>query len=117
MTEPMTYHREGDYMIPDLKPLPLSDQVRKWANAYIEYMEKEKYPIMIMLKMNGELLPRAINRQISAELMEEQLKKQLMEQYGVNNQLRNSNQMEWVRLMKQIEMEIENTIMKEVICK
>lgn len=28
--EEMTYHKEGDYLIPNMKPEPLADELRIW---------------------------------------------------------------------------------------
>ena len=116
MTEPMTYHKEGDYYIPDVQPDPMTNELRKWGRKYLDYMKKSHSIKMQSMMVFGQLLPTAIEKQKMAEETEERMIKELKEQDQVTNGLRNENPIEWQKKMYQIEQEIERVIMDEIIC-
>lgn len=114
--EEMTYHKEGDYLIPNIKPEPLADELRMWGEKYIKYKRESNRAWVVCHKMNGTLLPIAIEVQKSAEEMEKRETEQLMKEYEVTTELHNNNPLEWTKRMNRIKAEVESMIMKEIIC-
>lgn len=114
--EEMTYHKEGDYLIPDMKPEPLADELRFWGEIYIKNLRKTNLGKLGRCKMNGTLLPLAIEVQKSAEEMEKKETKRLMKEYEVTTELHNNNPLEWVARMNKIKTEVRSMIMEEIIC-
>ena len=112
----MKYHKEGDYLIPNIAPEPLADELRMWGEKYIQYKKRQRRSWVVRHRMNGTLLPIAIEVQKSAEEMERTETERLMKENGVNNQLRNQNPLEWTEKMNAIRIEVENRIMEEIIC-
>lgn len=113
--EEMTYHKEGDYLIPDMKPEPLADELRFWGEQYIKYKRKSNRAWVVCHKMNGTLLPLAIEVQKSAEEMEKKETERLMKKYEVTTELHNNNPLEWVARMNKIKAEVGSMIMEEIM--
>ncbi len=116
MVEQITYHKEGDYLIPNMKPEPLACELRTWGKRYINHLEKINLSKMVRCMMNGTLLPIAIEVQKSAEEMEKRETERLMEEYEVTTELHNNNPLEWVARMNRIKAEVRSMIMEEIIC-
>lgn len=114
--EEMTYHKEGDYLIPDMKPEPLADELRMWGEIYIKNLRKTNLGKLGRCKMSGTLLPLAIEVQKSAEEMEKKETERLMKEYEVTTELHNNNPLEWVARMNKIKAEVRSMIMEEIIC-
>ncbi len=112
----MKYHKEGDYLIPNIAPEPLADELWMWGERYIRNLRKVNIGKLGRMKMNGTLLPTAIEVQKSAEEMERIETERLMKEYEVTNTLRNNNPLEWTERMNRIKAEVESMIMAEIIC-
>ena len=114
--EEMKYHKEGDYYIPNIAPEPLADELRMWGEIYLIKLRKTNIGKLTRCKMNGTLLPLAIEVQKSAEEMEEKETQRLMKEYEVTTELYNNDPMEWAKRMDKIKAEVEHKIMTEIIC-
>ncbi|MBR3459555.1 MAG: TnpV protein [Clostridia bacterium] len=109
----LTYHREGDYLIPDLKP-PRSPDIGKYGIARKKYLKENhrvEYDGMFMTELTEEL--ERVDRE--ATEMEERLIKQMAQEQGVNEALKASDQMEWVRRMNNIRQAAEETVYNTLI--
>lgn len=79
----LDYHKEGDYLIPNIQPEPLVNELRIWDERYIENLRKTSIGKLGRCKMNGTLLPITIEVQKSAKEMEKQETARLMKEYEV----------------------------------
>ena len=82
------------------------------GRRHYDYLRKSKPTIINVMRMNGTLNDYLKSVNTEAEEMLFQLVKQLAMQEGVTEQLKATNQLEWVRLMNNIRnraMEIVNS--------
>ena len=109
-----TYHREGDYFLPDLLP-PESISVGIWGQRRKHYLKTQREPIYTALLLSGKLESHLSEVDAQAEAMFFQLVKQLAEQEGITEQLKAEDQMEWVRQMNSVRNRAEEIIYNELI--
>ncbi|WP_308543699.1 TnpV protein [uncultured Oscillibacter sp.] len=116
MENNLTYTRNGDYLIPDLKlteqrskPLGKYGRMRK---AYL----KEHRPILYnQLLMSEKLYPHLLEIDETAQSRLEQMMPQLTAAAGVTEQLKASDPMKWVGLMNTCKAQAEEILMAELI--
>ena len=110
----ITYHREGDYLMPNLTVKTLSKPLTRWGKERILYMKNRSKLWVESLIVRNKFWDMVLAIQDEADMMEKKLTKQLMENCNVTEELKEA---EWVRLTTQIQAEVEKTIMEEIICK
>ena len=110
----ITYHREGDYLIPDLLP-PEEPRIGIWGMRRKRYLQQYHNGIYTGLLLSGKLNTHLEEIDRSANEMIDLLMKQYAASEGVTEQLKAENQMEWVRRMNSIRMRVEETIACELI--
>ena len=109
-----TYRQEGDYLIPDVE-VPESPKIGIWGERRRRYLrghEKATYTAMLL---SGALHSHLEEVDGSASEMFDRLVAQMAEQEGVTDQLKASNQMEWVRQMNNIRQYAFEIVCKELI--
>ena len=110
----ITYHREGDYLIPNLLP-PQEPRIGIWGQRRKRYLQKHHDGIYTGLLLSGKLnahleeIDRAVNKMLDL------LMKQYADREGVTEKLKAENQMEWVRRMNSIRNQVEETVAAELI--
>ena len=109
-----TYHREGDYFLPDLLP-PESISVGIWGQRRKHYLKTQREPIYTALLLSGKLESHLSEVDAQAEAMFFQLVKQLAEQEGITERLKAENQMEWVGQMNNIRERVDEIVRTELI--
>ena len=89
--------------------------IRILGRRHYDYLRKNKPTVINVMRMNGTLNDylKSVNEQ--AEEMLFQLVKQLAKQEGVTEQLKATNQLEWVRLMNNIRDRAEEIVKAEVL--
>lgn len=105
----LTYHWEGNYLIPDLVP-PESPRIGIWGERRRQFLRKHQRPIydaMLMLGMLNAHL-EAVDR--AAEEMFDRLMTQMAEREGISEALKSENQMEWVQRMNSIRSHAAETV-------
>ncbi len=110
----ITYHGEGDYLLPDLVP-PESPHIGIWGMRRRDYLKKHHDGIY-----NGMLLTGKLNAQLEeidrvANEMFDLLVEQYADREGVTEQLTAEDQMEWVRRMNNIRERVTETVYDELI--
>lgn len=114
----ITYHQEGDYLIPNLT-LPNDKnenyQVGKYGYLRLSYLKNYKKGEYELLKINCALRKHLIEIDIQAKEKVKLLVKQLAEQNNINEELKATNQMIWVRSMNNIKNCAEEIVLKELI--
>ncbi len=110
----ITYHREGDYLLPDLIP-PGAPRIGAWGMRRRDFLRKHHDGIYTGLLLSGKLNAHLEEIDRSANEMFDLLVKQYAEREGVTEQLKAENQMEWVRRMNSIRDRAEEVIMTNLI--
>ena len=112
----LTYTRNGDYLVPDLK---LSEQPEKPLGKYGRMRKaylKEHRPILYnQLLMSEKLYPHLLEIDETAQSRLEQLMPQLAKDAGATEQLKASAPMKWVGLMNTCKAQAEEILMVELI--
>ena len=115
MDTKITYHREGDYLIPDLVPPP-EPRIGVWGQRRMRYLRQHKEPIYTGMLLRGSLnsLLEEIDKQ--AEEMLDLLMEQMASKEGITEQVKAENQLAWVQKMNNIRNRAEEIIITELIC-
>lgn len=110
----VTYHTEGDFLIPDLVP-PEPPSIGVWGERRRQYLRKAKRPVYSAMLMRGTLNAHLEETDRQAEELLNRLTKQLAEHEGVTEALKAADQMEWVRRMNNIRSRAEEVVLSELI--
>ena len=111
----ITYVRSGDYYIPDLKLPEENRPIGRWGRMHREFLREHKPIIFNQLCLSGELWSRLADVNEQAEQRMAVLIRQMQRAEGVTEELKESDQMEWVRRMKNIRNRAEEIIRQELI--
>ena len=109
-----TYHREGDYLIPDLTPPP-SPQIGVWGLRRKNYLLKYREPIYTAMLLSGKLNAHLEEVDRQTEEMLFRLVDQMVRAEGVTEQLKAADQMTWVGAMNNIRARAEEVVYAELI--
>lgn len=110
----LTYHQEGEYLIPDLIP-PESPKIGKFGMQRLEFLRQRRRPIYSGLMMNGTLNSHLEEIDQTANEMLERLMDQMAQAEGVTETLKAENQMAWVARMNNIRSRVEEMILNDLI--
>ena len=94
-TNELDYELVGDYYLPCLKA-PESPKVGRFGMMYHDYLRKHKRVTYSGLLLSGKLKAHIEDVDRQAEDMFSQLVKQMKQTEGVTEQLKATNQLEWV---------------------
>lgn len=112
----ITYTKQGDYLIPDLTlPTEPEIQLGRYALMHREYLEQHKRVTYLNLLTSGKLNAHLYEVEQTALTRLELLTKQLSEEQGVTEELKEKAPMQWVGLMNNIRSQAEETILNELI--
>lgn len=112
----MTYHPEGDVMIPDLAvPSEESQPVGRYGRMWVENMKKQHPGIYSNLILEGKLNAQAQEIDRTANERIEQIVKSMAEKDGTNEDLKARDQMRWVGLMNNYKHSAEEIVLSELI--
>lgn len=112
----ITYHREGDYLIPNLYlPKQPKGHVGKYGHLRLEYLKNFKKGLYTELLLNGTLKQHLIEIDENAADKVNELIKQLAEQENVNENLKEHHQIEWVQAMNNIKNRAEEIVFNEIL--
>ena len=116
MENNLTYTRNGDYLIPDLKlteqpPKPLG----KYGRLRKAYLKEHRPLIYNQLLMTEKLYPHLLEIDETAQSRLEQMMPQLAEAAGVTEELKARDPMTWVGLMNNCKAQAEEILLTELI--
>ena len=112
----LTYEKCGDYLIPNLIPDPEPEgELRKFGLMRKHYLKEHRGGIYQGMVLSGTLKQHLLLVQEQAEIRFDVLIKQMADRGGVNEQLKASDQMRWVRLMNNIRNAAEEIVLNEII--
>ena len=109
-----TYTREGDYLLPDVK-VPENPQIGIWGQRRLRYLRASKKVLYTAMLMDGILKGHLEETDQSANEMFGLLVAQLKAQEGVTEEMKASNQLEWVQRMNSIRNRAEEIVYKALI--
>ena len=110
----ITYHREGDYLIPDLLP-PEEPRIGIWGMRRKRYLQQYHNGIYTGLLLSGKLNTHLEEVDRQAEEMLFLLVDQMARAEGVTEQLKATDQMAWVGAMNNIRARAEEMMYAELI--
>ena len=110
----LTYHWEGNYLIPDLEP-PRSPDIGKYGKARKKYLKEKDSSSYMGMFVSGELNEELERVDREATEMEESLIIQMAQEQGVNEALKASDQMKWVGMMNNIRQAAEEIVYNKLI--
>ena len=110
----ISYHREGDYLLPDLL-LPDAPKIGVWGMRRRDYLKKYHDGIYTGLLLSGKLNAHLEEIDRSANEMFDLLIQQYAAREGVTEELKAQDQMEWVRRMNSIRERASEVIMTNLI--
>ena len=112
----LTYIKQGDYYIPDLK-LPEQPDVElgRYAQMRRQYLREKNKILYCNLLTTCKLTEHLAETEQRAMELEETLIKQMAEKEGVTEELKANDMMSWVRKMNSIRSRAEEIVKAEVI--
>ena len=112
----LTYEKCGDYLIPNLIPDPEPEgELRKFGLMRKHYLKEHRGGIYQGMVLSGTLKEHLLSVQEQAEARFDFIVDQMADREGVNEQLKASDQMCWVRRMNNIRNAAEEIVLNEVI--
>ena len=116
MENSLTYTRNGDYLIPDLK---LTEQPEKPLGKYGRmrkaYLKEHRPLIYNQLLLTEKLYPHLLEIDETANSRLEQMMPQLAKDAGATEELKARDPMRWVGLMNTCKAQAEEILMVELI--
>lgn len=109
------YVLAGDYYIPDLKLSEEKRQIGHWGRMHWAYLEECHHTQYISLLLTGKFWTYLADLDEQADDRMDVLTRQMMEAGGVTEELKASDQMEWVRLCNSIRSRAEEIVRCEII--
>ena len=114
MTENLTYHWEGDYLIPNLIA-PENPNIGVWGQRRKDYLKKHKSAIYTGMLLSGELNAHLDEADRTASELADRLTVEMAKREGVTEELKASDQMAWVAVMNNIRNRAEEIVLREVV--
>ena len=114
----ITYHKEGDYLIPNLyiKNCNKSNyHIGKYGHLRLNYLKEYKRGYYTELMLTGKLSEHLASIDKDANKRVLDIVNKLAQAEGVNEELKQTNQMEWVQAMNNIKNRAEEIFFNELI--
>ena len=113
----ITYHKEGDYLIPDLimEKSNSTYNVGKYGHLRNNYLKEHKRGLYTELMINGTLTEHLIDIDKTATARVKNIVDKLAKTENVNEDLKSREQLAWVRAMNNIKNRAEEIVFNELI--
>ena len=111
------YIKQGDYYLPNLMLAPeeTNYKIGKYGRLKLNYLKNHKKAEYFILLIESKLNRYLHEIDIASEDMLKSIISHLMKQENVTEELKSTNQMEWVQAMNNIKNRAEEIILKELI--
>ena len=111
----LSYTLHGDYYLPDLELNEEEPVYGKYGIMRKQFLKEHRSAKYQYLVLTGKLMEYL--NQVDKEAREkvEMLVEQMAERWGVTEELKTQNQMEWVRRMNNIKANAEEIVYKNII--
>lgn len=117
MSNKIQYRRVGDYLIPNLI-IPSEDAsvtLGKWGMLHKDYLQKNKKLLFTTLLTQGKLYQHCADVENQAQQLFDTLVKQIKENEGFTEHLKEQDQWEWVQKMGNLHQRANKIVCKELI--
>ena len=115
----ITYHKEGDYFIPDLylekEEYEKDYQIGKYGHLRLEYLKTNKKAEYIIMFMNKTLRKHIVETDKQAKRRFELLMKQMLKRNPIDENLKDTDPLEWTGLMNNYNHLAEEIVLNELI--
>ena len=112
----LTYHRCGDYLLPDLGLDERDKQpIGKYGMLRMDYLKNHRPILYNQLLLSGELIPHLVSIDTACNDFMERAVTEMAKQEGITEELKAIDQMRWVGLMNNIHACAEEIIMNDYI--
>lgn len=115
----ITYHKEGDYFVPDLyleKEEYENDYIiGKYGHLRLEYLKNHKKAEYIIMFMNCPLRKHIVDTDKQAKERFEMLMNQMLERNPIDENLKNTGPLKWTGIMNNYKNSVEEIIFNELI--
>ena len=116
MNNKITYHKEGDYFIPNLYlPIQPDGHIGKYGKLRLDYLKNFNKGLYIELLIDGTLKQHLLDIDECANERVHVLIKQFAKSENVNEYLKEHSPMEWVQAMNNIKNRAEEIVLNEII--
>ena len=109
-----TYRREGDYLLPIVE-VPVSPKIGIWGERRRKYLRTSQRALYTAMLLGDTLNAHLAEVDKSAIEMFDRLVEQLKRRDCITEELKATNQLEWVQRMNSIHYEATEVVMKELI--
>ncbi len=115
--EKITYHKEGDYLVPDLIMENSCEDyhIEKYGRLRLNYIKEYKKGLYTEFMIKGTLSKHLADIEQSATERVNTIIRKIAEYENINEDLKNSNQFEWVQAMNNIKNRAEEFVYNEII--
>ena len=113
----ITYRQVGDYQIPNLK-LPSEEstiRLGKWGVMYKDYLQKHNPVLFTTLLTQGKLYQHCAQIDTQAQQMFNTIVEQMTKSENITEELKEQNQLEWVRRINSIQERASEIVCNELI--
>lgn len=113
----ITYHKEGDYLIPDLIMDNSCENynIGKYGRLRLNYIKNYKRGLYTELMINGTLSKHLSNIENVVNERINLIVKQLAESENVDEDLKSNNQLAWIQAMNNIKNRAKEIAYNEII--
>lgn len=116
MNNKITYHKEGDYFIPNLYlPIQPDGYIGKYGKLRLDYLKNFDKSLYTELLIDGTLKQHLLDIDENANERVKLLVKQFAESENVDEYLKEYHQMEWIQAMNNIKNRAEKIVLNEII--
>ena len=113
-----TYRKQGDYLIPYLILLESDENsIGGYGQRHLNYLQEHRKLTYINLLTSGKLNAYLADIDNQAQERFELLVTQIKNAQCITEQLKADNPMEWVGRMNCIRQQVEELILRELICR
>ena len=109
------YQQNGNYLLPNFE-VPECPKVGVWGEHRRKYLREYQKALYTAMMLSNTLNAHLEEVDRTANEMYDRLTAQLAEQEGITEQLKSTNQMEWVQQMNNIHNRAAEVVWKELIC-
>ena len=112
----MDYTLYGDYHLPNLLPVQEEEyDIGIYGQRYFRYIKEHDKILFINFLTTGKLNEHVTEVDTRAQTMESMLVKQIAEQEGINETLKEEDRIEWVKRMNSIRSRVKEIIWNEIV--
>ena len=111
----LTYHRDGDYLIPDLELLDEPRPLGKYGRMCREHLKKHRPILFSSLVATGKLHTHLLEIEDAARTRLEQMMPELMKANNVTEALKAAAPLRWAGEMNNLKAQAEEVILAELV--